>query len=69
MIQEKDIPCSDCGTDLVERSVRARELPVSTDLQGHVTVVECPSCDARYYPERTVTRISDSPSDARSRGD
>lgn len=69
MIQEKDIPCSDCGTDLVERSVRARELPVSTDLQGHVTIVVCPSCGARYYPERTVTRLSDSPSDARSRGD
>ncbi len=69
MIQETDIPCSDCGTELVDRTVYARELSVATDWVGEVTVVECPACEARYYPEETVARLSGTPNGARPLGD
>lgn len=58
MMHETDIPCSDCGTTLVETTVPVSDLPVSTSLRGTVTVAECPACDARYYPEQTVVALS-----------
>jgi uncharacterized protein with PIN domain len=58
MLHETDIPCSDCGTELVEQTVQVGELSITTDWQGDVTVVECPSCDARYYPDKTISRLA-----------
>lgn len=59
MILETDLPCADCRGDLVERTLRAGDLPVETACRGHVDVAECPRCGARYYPERTLTRLLD----------
>lgn len=57
MMYETDIPCSDCGTALVETTVSIGDLAVSTSWRGTVTVAECPECGARYYPEQTVTDL------------
>jgi hypothetical protein len=65
-MNETDIPCSDCGTDLVDRTVQTHDLPVSTDWSGEVTVAICPTCEARYYPDRTLTQLFNSPSATRS---
>lgn len=57
MIQETDLPCVDCRGDLVERTLRAGDLPVETAYRDRVDVAECPRCGARYYPERTLDRL------------
>ncbi len=57
MTHETDLPCSDCGTALLEATVPVEQLPASTGRQGTVTVAECPECGARYYPESTVTDL------------
>lgn len=58
-MNETDLPCSNCGTDPVERTVYAQELPVATDWHGHVQVAECPRCDARYYPKRALSKLTE----------
>lgn len=58
IMNELDIPCSDCGTDLEERTVPAGELPVSTDAQRRVSIAVCPGCGARYYPDDTLSRLA-----------
>lgn len=73
MTHETDIPCAECGTDLVERDVDVSEVPASTTERGQVTVAECPTCEARYYPQETLDRLSrgstDPSNDTRPRGD
>lgn len=57
MTHEIDLPCSDCGSSLEETTIATDDLPVSTNRDGSVTVAECPHCNARYYPEPTLTRL------------
>lgn len=57
IMKESDIPCSDCGTDLEERTVHVRDLPFTTDAQLSVDVAVCPGCGARYYPRETLDRL------------
>jgi len=61
-MNETDIPCSDCGTELIERSVHARDLPVAASWQSTVRIAECPACDARHYPEQTLAELAGEPS-------
>jgi hypothetical protein len=68
-MHELDIPCSDCGADLVERIVSARDLPVSTTVHDPVRIAVCPECEARYYPKETLTALADSSPDSAKRGD
>ncbi len=67
-MNELDIPCSDCGTALVERTADPHALPVSTAWTGRVTLAVCPSCGARYYPKQALARLTGS-QDFRPRGD
>lgn len=67
MIHETTIPCSDCGTGLVERTVHVRELSVPTDWNCEVSIAECPSCDAQYYPEEALSRLFSISNNTRSR--
>lgn len=69
MIHETTIPCSDCGTGLVEQTVHVRELSITTSWSGQVTIAECPSCGAQYYPEEALSRLSDLSNNAYFRGD
>lgn len=57
MVHEIDLPCSDCGTELVERTVNSHELVRTTAIGGQVTLAECPACGARYYPRETLTLL------------
>jgi hypothetical protein len=68
-MNETDIPCSDCGTVLLERTFHAQDLPVATALQGHVRIAECPTCEARYYPEQTLSQLTGSTNNPQPRGD
>lgn len=58
MIRETDLPCSDCGVGLFERSVDVCDLPIPTPNSGTVTVAECPRCGAQYYPKETLTELA-----------
>ncbi len=69
MIHETDLPCSDCGAGLFERSVDVRELPVTLPSQDQtITVAECPRCGARYYPEDTLSDVHRTRSDLQQEG-
>lgn len=68
-MKETDIPCSDCGTALEERTVSVRDLPLSTDSRLSVDVAVCPTCAARYYPRETLARLGDAASRSNRRGD
>lgn len=68
-MNETDIPCADCGTELVERTVQAREIPLSTSWSGEVQLAECPSCNARYYPEQALVQLAESSTTPRPRSD
>lgn len=59
MTYETTIPCSACGTDLIERSIHTRSLAVTTEWTGKVTIAECSTCEARYYPEAALLCLSD----------
>ncbi|WP_136715609.1 zf-TFIIB domain-containing protein [Halorientalis salina] len=49
MTTEFDLPCADCGQDLVRRQVlRAGE---------SVTVAQCPNCGGQYYPKAALERL------------
>lgn len=68
-MKETDIPCADCGNDLLERLVDVQEIPVSTDWHGQVRIAECEACGAQYYPEGTVMRLAGQTNDSQPRGD
>ena len=51
VIDEFDLPCAECGHDLVRTPV---EDPGS---DGDVTVADCPNCDNRYYPRGALKRL------------
>lgn len=68
-MKETDLPCSDCGTELVERTIDTHELPLSTAADCSVRLAECPSCGARYYPEQTLSKLSGRRNDPTARGD
>lgn len=57
-MNETNLPCSECKSELVARTVETADLPVSTRYQGEVRIAECPSCRARYYPEKALTQLS-----------
>lgn len=69
MTHEIDLPCSDCGTDLVERTVEVRELALSDTGVGAVTVAACPSCGARYYPREALAQLFGATTGSSSRGE
>ncbi|MFB6183004.1 MAG: hypothetical protein ABEI96_00475 [Haloarculaceae archaeon] len=52
MVSEFDLPCSECGDDLVRTTAPAPSRP-GVELQ----VAECPTCGGRYYPEATLERL------------
>lgn len=56
-MNETDIPCSDCGTELEARTAHVRNLPISTDTELYVDVAVCPTFEVRYYPDETLTRL------------
>lgn len=57
-MNEFDLPCSDCKTVLVERTVPAGVLPVESSHGGAVTIGICPDCQARYYPHDALTALT-----------
>jgi uncharacterized protein with PIN domain len=67
MTHETDLPCSDCGAGLFERTIDVQDLPFATTGNETVTIAECPRCGARFYPEDTLSRLRRSSTD-RSRG-
>lgn len=70
-MDETDLPCSECGNELVERTIHVSDLPVSTGWRGYVSVAECRLCGARYYPQDTLSKLTMSGQQERnqSRGD
>lgn len=68
-MNELTLPCSDCGTALVEQPVHTRDLPVSTAHHGTVSLANCPSCGARFYPRRALAQLSASRTDRDPHGD
>jgi uncharacterized Zn finger protein len=50
MVSEFDLPCVDCGQELVRRQV--------VEAGDSLTVAECPSCGGRYYPEETLSALA-----------
>lgn len=50
MTTEFDLPCVDCGQELVRQRI-------STGSDGAVTVAQCPNCGSQYYPEDALGRI------------
>lgn len=57
-MNEFDLPCTDCRTELIESTVPAGLLPVATTHVGEVTIAVCPTCGARYYPADTLKKLS-----------
>ncbi|MEF8853282.1 MAG: hypothetical protein V5A44_03835 [Haloarculaceae archaeon] len=49
MVTEFDLPCTDCGQELVRRQV--------AETGDVLTVAECPSCGERDYPEGTLSAL------------
>jgi uncharacterized protein with PIN domain len=56
-MNEFDIPCSDCGSTLEERTIPLKEISTSPPIDDQVSIAECPECGARYYPEETLSRL------------
>ncbi|WP_435175069.1 hypothetical protein [Halorussus sp. AFM4] len=59
MTTETDLPCADCGTDLRERTLPAHTLLHPVEGHQYLTVADCPGCEARYYPDDTVTVLAE----------
>lgn len=68
-MHETDLPCSDCGTELVARTVHARDLPVATHWRGTVRLAACPLCGARYYPAEALSQLTATSPNTQPRGD
>lgn len=58
-MNETDLPCSDCGTELIEATVPATDLPLSVTTQQPVRVAACPSCESHYYPDETLATLAE----------
>ena len=50
MVSEFDLPCVDCGEELIRRQV--------AEAGDSLTVAECPSCGGRYYPEGALNAFA-----------
>lgn len=57
MPTESDLPCPNCGGELVELSVDIQSLPGPAVSDDTATVASCPFCEVRFYPERTLERL------------
>lgn len=58
MPHETDLPCSNCGAELVE-SIEAVPDAATGDANAEtVTVAECPACGARFYPRDSLEPLS-----------
>lgn len=68
MTTETDLPCTDCGTDLRERTLPTNELLLPVEAQQDVTIAECPNCGGRYYPDDTVTVLAEAIGAQRTEG-
>lgn len=64
-MNEFDLPCTDCGTALIESTVPARRLPALTTHAGGVTIAVCPECGARYYPDAALEELTTGTRDQR----
>nr|WP_247378735.1 zf-TFIIB domain-containing protein [Halorientalis brevis] len=49
MTTEFDLPCVDCGQELVRQQV--------TRGGTSVTVAQCPNCGGQYYPKATLEQL------------
>lgn len=58
LMKEFDLPCTDCRTALIERTVPAGRLPVPTTYVGEVTIAVRPACEARFYPEAALEELT-----------
>lgn len=56
-MRETDLPCTECGIALVERTVPIEDLLPSIDRSESARVADCPQCGARYYPDETLTQL------------
>lgn len=56
-MNETDLPCSDCGSALTERTIPSTELPHLTASADTIEIARCQACGARYYPERTLAML------------
>jgi hypothetical protein len=68
-MNEFDLPCSDCGSTLVETHVPVHELVDGSAPTDDVPVADCPTCDARYYLEETIVALATFEPTADSQGD
>jgi len=50
MITEFDLPCADCGQELVRHRVSAGRFE-------DVIIAKCPDCGSQYYPKDALGRI------------
>lgn len=69
MLREKDLPCSDCGTQLVERTVEPLELFESSSIDGTIQLAECPECGARYFPDQSLSKLNARPDENQIEGE
>ena len=53
VIEEFDLPCAECGHELVRTIVD----DLGTDADTDVTVADCPNCGSRYYPRGALERL------------
>ncbi len=49
MTTEYELPCAECGGDLVRGEVARAGTTVS--------IAECPDCGGKYYPESALERL------------
>jgi DNA-directed RNA polymerase subunit RPC12/RpoP len=49
MTPEFELPCVDCGQELVRQRISTGS--------DDVTVAQCPDCGSRYYPEDALGRV------------
>lgn len=56
-MNELDLPCSDCGSALVENHVPVHQLSDGSAATDDVPVADCPTSGARYYLEETIATL------------
>jgi uncharacterized Zn finger protein len=49
MTTEFELPCADCGAELVQKEVARGS--------ATVTIAQCPHCGGTYYPESALERL------------
>jgi DNA-directed RNA polymerase subunit RPC12/RpoP len=62
MPHETDLPCTECGSALEERT----ETPTTDDAES-LTLAVCPHCGTKHYPDEALSRLGTS-GESRSRG-